>query len=312
MNNSFFKKLSACFCNKKLSLWAVVAIALVVAMTSGKSHADNWQGIEVEVKGSGPAMIFIPGLNSGSQTFTDICDAIKSDYSCHLMHLPGFAGQAPDAKAQAAFLPSMRDSIKAYIADRKLEQPVLVGHSLGGVLSLMLAIDTPELAKALIIVDALPFYPALQNPQLTVADMKPQADMLKQQMLSLSDDVYQQNAAMALNGMSNREDRQPLLLTWSKTSDKSTTAQAMYDMMTTDLRSQLSSIKTPTLVLGAWAAYAGYGSTLEFTRGIYTTQYAQLSGVDIRMAQEAYHFITWDEPQWTVDNMRDFLRATAR
>lgn len=310
MNKTLFQKAAAHLCNKKLALWMVVVIAIVTAISSGKSHAESWQGIKVEVKGTGPAMLFIPGLTSGSETFTDTCDAVKAEYTCHLLHLPGFAGQPPEAKSQAAFLGTMRDAIKAYIAHQKLEQPVLVGHSLGGVLSLMLAMDDPKLAKALIIVDALPFYPALQNPQLTAEAMAPQAEQMKQQMRSLTDEVYHQNAAMYLNGMTNQPERMPLLVEWSKTSDRTTTTQAMYDMMTTDLRSDLSKITTPTLVLGAWAAYANYGSTLESTRGIFATQYAQLTGVDIRMAEQAYHFITWDEPEWAVKNMREFLRTT--
>jgi hypothetical protein len=78
------------------------------------------------------------------------------------------------------FLIEMRDRIAAYIEARQLENPVLMGHSLGGVLSLMLAIDKPELPAKLVIVDALPYLPAVQNPTATVASVRPMAEGINQ------------------------------------------------------------------------------------------------------------------------------------
>ena len=77
--------------------------------------------------------------------------------------------------------------------------------------------------------------------------------------------------------------------------------------MTTDLRGPIAQIKTPTMVLGAWAAYKPYGSTKESTKAIYVAQYQQLPNVDIRMSDTAYHFISWDDPQWLQTQVRDFL-----
>lgn len=111
---------------------AIIIAIIAVASLGQKSHADTFQGMAVEVRGTGEAMIFIPGLNSGSATFTETCDAFAETHSCHLLHLPGFAGLPPTKAAQEQFLVTMRDAIKAYIKSANLEQPILVGHSLGG------------------------------------------------------------------------------------------------------------------------------------------------------------------------------------
>ncbi len=297
-------------CQGRAGFWPAIIIAIITAICAGqRSHAATVHGIAAEVRGTGPAIIFIPGLNSGSATFTETCDALEQTYSCHLLHLPGFAGLAPTPAAQEEFLISMRDAISAYIDTAQLKNPILVGHSLGGVLSLMLAIENPELAQALIIVDALPFYPAIHNPALTRDLVLAQAEQMRAMMRALPAEQYHQNAAMNLMGMSNNSERLPLLTEWSNTSDPLTTTQAMYDMMTTDLRTDLHKITTPTLVLGAWAAYKNYGSTQESTRMIYASQYAQLKNVDIRMATDAFHFITWDEPQWVHQEVTQFLTA---
>src|SRR5690606_24299315 len=119
-------------CRSKAGLWIAVIIGIVTALSvSSKSHADTFEGIGIETKGSGPAMVFIPGLTSSGETFTETCAAFQKNYTCHLLHLPGFAGHPPTRKAQAQFLHTMRDSIRAYIETAELEKPILIGHSLG-------------------------------------------------------------------------------------------------------------------------------------------------------------------------------------
>jgi pimeloyl-ACP methyl ester carboxylesterase len=306
------KNLHHFFCKTKIGLWIAVTVGIATAISVGNNaHADSFENIAVEVKGTGPAIIFIPGLTSSSATFTETCDAFKHAYTCHLLHLPGFAGQLPDLVAQTQFLTSMRDSIHRYIDTQKLEQPLLVGHSLGGVLSLMLAVEHPELARQLVIIDALPFYPAIQNPALTTETTRPQAEQMRSYMQNLPEEEYRRNAAMQLAGMSNDPARMPLLTEWSKTSDRATTSQAIHDMMTTDLRGELHKIKTPTLVLGSWAAYKAMGATRQSTLAIFSSQYALLKGVEIRMSDTGFHFLTWDDPQWVNDEINRFITTGA-
>lgn len=311
------------FCRAKLGLWFTIVIGIAVAVSVGQaSRADTLRdnkmagmervdGIAIEVKGTGPAIIFIPGFNSASATFNETCAAFVQTHSCHLLHLPGFAGLPPIRAAQTNFLRTMRDAIHTYIETAQIEKPLLVGHSLGGVLSLMIALEHPDLARQLVIIDALPFYPAIQNPALTVEAARPQAEQIRSYMQNLLDEEYRRNAAMHLVGMSNNPARLPLLTQWSKTSDRITTAQAMYDMMTTDLRSELNKIKTPTLVLGSWAAYKVQGATQESTKAIFANQYAQLHDVKIHMSRSGFHFLTWDDPQWVNQEIARIITTDA-
>lgn len=303
-------KLRAYFCHSKTGLWTAIAIALVTAITvSQKSHSAQWEGIDVEIRGTGPAIIFIPGLNSGRETFTQTCNSLAASYTCHLLHLPGFAGQAPSEAAQTEFLLSMRNAISGYLDHKNISRPIFVGHSLGGVLALMLASEDPQRLSSLIIIDALPFYPAINNPAATADSLRPQAEQMRAHMRSLPQEVYLANAAMQLAGMSNQPNRLPLLTEWSKASDRSTTTQAIYDMMTTDLRQELSKISAPTLVLGAWAAYQSFGATPDTTRAIFTQQYAKLKTAEIHLSEKGFHFLTWDDPEWVDQNIAAFLHT---
>ncbi|MDO8342389.1 MAG: alpha/beta hydrolase [Cellvibrio sp.] len=300
-------------CKKNGGLIAVMIAILVCMISAQQSHSETAlpikSSLSIETKGTGPALIFIPGLNSGKDTFRPTCDYFQKKYQCHLLQLPGFAGRPAIHSLQQDFLIAMRDEILAYIKTHKLRKITLVGHSLGGTLSLMLALKAPKLVDTLVIVDALPFYPGIQNPAMTAELMRPQAEQMRAMMNNQSQADYEKNAATNMQGMSNNPVHLPLLIEWSKSSDRTTTTQAMVALMTTDLRSDIAAIKQPTLVLGAWAAYKAYGSTKDSTAGIYKLQYEKLKNVDIRMSDTGYHFLTWDDGDWVNQQISGFLSA---
>lgn len=298
--------LKKAFCGHNKGGLIAVMIAIFVCIISQQSKAEEFAGLEITEKGSGPAVIFIPGLNSAEDTFTETCESMAKTHQCFLLHLPGFAGQKP-MNLQQGFLVPVKNNIVAMIKKKKLSNVTLVGHSLGGLLSLMIALDSPELINKIVIIDSLPFFPAIQNPSLTVEMAKPQAEQMRAQMNAPSDEDYIKNAAFSVQGMSNQPSRQALLIQWSQTSDRATTTQAMYELMTTDLRASIAAIQKPVMVLGAWAAYKPYGSTKESTKAIFATQYAQLKNVDIRMSETGFHFLTWDDSDWVNQQITPFL-----
>jgi hypothetical protein len=65
-------------CKKNGGLMAVMIAVLVCMVSANQSHGETSSPIKgslsVETKGSGPALIFIPGLNSGKETFRATCD----------------------------------------------------------------------------------------------------------------------------------------------------------------------------------------------------------------------------------------------
>jgi len=294
-------------CKKNGGYIAIIIGVLVAFFVANKSHAEIFEGMDVKTEGKGTAVIFIPGLNSNANVFNETCAAIKSNYQCHLVQLPGFAGLAPIA-TDRDFLINMRDKIEHYVQTKKLKKVNLVGHSLGGTLSLMIAQHSPDLVNKVVIIDALPFYSAIQNPTATAELMKPQAEQMRNMMLNQPREDYLKYGAQNLAGMSNNPERIKTLTEWLKTSDSATTASAMYSMMITDLRKSIADIKAPTLVLGAWAAYKNFGATKESTKAIFTTQYAELKNVDVRISDTGYHFLMWDDATWVNQQINDFLK----
>lgn len=289
---------------------AVAALVLSLSGLAGAAPRD-FQGLSVEVRGEGRAVLMIPGLNSPSAVWDETCAALRSDgVACHLVQLPGFAGLEPlaDASDEDGFLAPMRDRLLAYVADAGLERPAVMGHSLGGVLALMMAIEAPASVGPLLIVDSLPFFPAAMNAQATAETMRPMAESMRAGMRAQPDGDYATQArAQAGMGMSNDAARSARIQDWTGASDRETTTRAMFDMFSTDLRPQLEKVRSPTLVLGVWAAYAPMGSTLDSTRGIFEAQYATLPGVRIEMSEAGYHFLMFDDLDWLLGHARSHL-----
>jgi pimeloyl-ACP methyl ester carboxylesterase len=183
----------------------------------------------------------------------------------------------------------------------------MIGHSLGGELALQMAIKAPNKLERIIIVDSLPFFPAATAPTATAATAKPMADGMKAGMLSTPIESYKSQLKGNLRGMTRDAKRLETLTEWGLASDRATTTQAMYELMTIDLRDDIAKITQPALVLGAWAAYAQYGSTKETVRKTFTDQYAKLKGVRIEMSETGYHFLMWDDPQWVYAQIKAFI-----
>jgi pimeloyl-ACP methyl ester carboxylesterase len=140
--------------------------------------ADAKPSFKVEVIGkSKQSMILIPGLTCPGKVWNETVERYKKNYQCHVISLPGFAGQPPVEREE--YLKSMRDELISYIKESKLKKPILIGHSLGGFLSLWISATEPDLVGPSFIVDALPFFPAIQNPGVTVESTKPMAENMR-------------------------------------------------------------------------------------------------------------------------------------
>jgi pimeloyl-ACP methyl ester carboxylesterase len=250
-------------------------------------------------------VLMIPGLNSAASTWTETCAALQPGVQCHIVQLPGFAG-AP-AVATDNYLAGMRDRLLAYLDDRRLDRPVVIGHSLGGVLALQMAAEKPGRIGRLVIVDSLPFLAGLRG--LTPEAASGAAVVMRQQMLAATQEQWEAGTRQGAGGMSRSPANVERVVAWGLASDRATTAQAMSELWGDDLRPLLPRLTVPTLVLGAWAAYEPMGSTLDSTKKLFEAQYAGLAGAKVSMSPCGYHFLMWDDADWLVGEVKTFLAA---
>jgi pimeloyl-ACP methyl ester carboxylesterase len=255
----------------------------------------------VKISGHGQPMILIPGLASSGETWNSTVARYKDRYECHVLTLAGFAGVA---RIPAPMLDQVRDELAAYIRDKKLLKPIIVGHSLGGFLALSLASKYPDLPGKLIIVDSYPSLAAIYQPDVTSAQAKSQSAMTRQYMTSQPQNAEATRAM--IEQMATGKADVDRIVSWGRASDYSAIVDAMVEMYGADLRDDIAAIHSPTLVLATWIGYKQYTDHAKTEANLHR-EYAKLEGVDIRITDTSRHFIMYDEPQWFFTQIDGFL-----
>lgn len=97
--------------------------------------------ISVEAKGneSGADLILIHGFSCSPKVWSEFVHEVQSEFHIHLVQVAGFADSAAPKKHPESYLETTRDEISRYIEEKKIEQPTLIGPSMGGLLSLLAA-----------------------------------------------------------------------------------------------------------------------------------------------------------------------------
>jgi pimeloyl-ACP methyl ester carboxylesterase len=283
---------------------AMNTLLLSFALVSGLFSTEPFQ---VTVTGHGQPMILIPGLSSSGETWDTTVAHYRERYECHVLTVAGFAGVP---RIPSPILDRVRERLAAYIREKKLDHPVIVGHSLGGFVALDLAVHYPDLPGRLVIVDAYPFFAGASNPATTAEQAKQMVAGLRQYMGMQTQDDYVRyvKSGVATRSMVDKESDFDRITAWGLASDRTAVTDAMCEMFGADLREDLAAIKAPTLVLGSWIAYKQYTDRQQVEANL-RAQYAKLAGVRIDLTDTARHFIMWDDPAWMFARVDGFLTS---
>jgi pimeloyl-ACP methyl ester carboxylesterase len=265
--------------------------------------------ITVEVVGSGPDVVLIPGLSSSPDVWRSTIAALPG-YRYHLIHVRGFAGLAPGANATGPVVSPVADEIARYVRDGGLNRPALVGHSLGGTLAMMVATRNPDRVGRLMVVDMFPFIGAMfGGPQATPDSVRPMAEQIRTNIATATGDARRTQVEQTIAGMVRTENMRAAAVDHSLTSDGPTSGQAMYDIITTDLTPDLVRFTGPFRVL--YAAPPTMPITPDMLGIFYRTAYSGAPQAEVELIPDAYHFIMWDEPARFQRELREFLTAPA-
>lgn len=250
--------------------------------------------ISVEVVGSGPDVVLIPGLASSRETWRRTAERLRGGHRLHLVQVAGFAGEPPRANASGPVFEPVLADLDAYLATLP-QPPVVIGHSLGGTLGLALAEQRPEHLSRLLIVDALPFYGVLMGgPAATVETVRPMAEGLRAQMTGAMPEPMARAMMAQMVTAPADVDR---VVGWSLASTPQVVGRAMADDMLADLRPGLATVKTPVTVL--------YETPL---KAMMEAGYAPLGPKTLVEAPNSKHFIMYDQPARFDAEVDAFLR----
>jgi N-formylmaleamate deformylase len=244
----------------------------------------------IEVRGSGPDVILIPGLTAGPDVWAGTVTSVPG-YRYHLVHVGGMAGAPAGANAEGAVVAGVADELARYIASRGI-RPALIGHSMGGTLAMMVAARRPELVSRVMAVDIYPQPAALLGGN--AQQMGGLADRLRDLTATpggrrLFGDLV---ASFGTNGARGN-------------SDPDVVARAMHELSRMDLTPDLPRIAAPLTVVYANADAA----TRARTEASYARAYAGARGAELVRIDGSGHMIMYDQPRAFHQAVRGFLAS---
>jgi pimeloyl-ACP methyl ester carboxylesterase len=275
----------------------VLRLTVVFTMLSILVSAQNkTYPFDVTKSGKGrQSIIFIPGFASSGDVWNETKSKYENNFTCYTLTMAGFAGI--QSQPNASFI-NWETGIANYIKENNINNPIIIGHSMGGGLALAIASDYPELIKKIVVVDALPCLQALSNPAF-VSKEHPDCAQLVNQMKSLSQEQFFQIQRNSISRLVADTSKQELVLGWSVHTDRKTFAEMYCDFTNTDLRQKIKNIKCSTLVL--------LEDSFKTIQPAIVEQYKNLQNADLQYSTKGLHFIMYDDKEWYLNQLNHFL-----
>jgi pimeloyl-ACP methyl ester carboxylesterase len=283
------------------------------AATIAPAEHFEIDGVLVERHGKpgsrGRPLILIPGLATGGWVWQETVRAFSGEHAVYVLTLPGFdgrpaAGPTPFATAQAAVL--------KLIAQRRLDKPVIVGHSLGATMALALAEEQPASVGGVVAIDGLPVFPGTEN--MEAAQRQAMAEGMKARMAGTNAQLFasQQQAYMRGVGVVDMGKADDLAKLTAR-SDPASVAQYMADDLKLDLRPGLRNIAAPVLLIAPWFdldnTVQGQTITQADKLAYYSGLMAGTPKLEVVALAPARHFAMIDQPQQVNDAIRKYLSS---
>ena len=250
---------------------------------------------------SGPAVILIPGLASPRAVWDGVAPALAKTHSVYLVQVNGFGGDAAGENAKPGVLDGIAADLNSYIAKHKIEKPAIIGHSMGGLLAMMMGARYPAATGSVMVVDALPFFSLIFGPTATVDAARPYAEQARAKTIATPPPTAPVTSDPG-GIWSNTPEGRIKVANWGAKAAPTVAGQAVYEVMTTDLRPELAKITAkPFTVL--YATGAGPQAKVIWEGG-YAGSPAKLVPI-----ADSWHFIMLDQPTAFADALQEFLAA---
>ena len=113
----------------------------------------QYKGIQIyyQTTGNGKDLILLHGWKQDVSTWWGVVDLLKTDFKLWLIDLPGFGRS--DTPKKPWNVSDYADAVGDFIKKQTIKKPILLGHSLGGNISIKIVAKYPNLISKLILED---------------------------------------------------------------------------------------------------------------------------------------------------------------
>lgn len=235
----------------------VFSFLALFILSAGIRAQDRASLPHVEMRGKGPIQfVLIHCAGCDWRSWETFMERNRDRYTMHAVTLPGLGGTKPIAVPKDARGTPMLDAYAAgvarYIRENKLKKPVIVGHSMGAVVTLKIALDHPGLASKIFLVD----WGAINPASLVRSEEEKikQGEKRRAETLAMTDEAFSAQWSSRAPSMIGNAERAPVYADMFGKINRASSAQLSYEMASYDLRPRLHEIKIPAGA--AWAIAA--------------------------------------------------------
>lgn len=244
----------------------------------------NNQEVYYQKLGQGKDLIMLHGWKQDVSTFHNVAEELKKHFTLYLIDLPGF-GRSETPKKPFT-VTDYAEVIREFIKSKKLLEPNLLGHSLGGRISIKLAAKYPEIINKLVLEDA--------------AGIQPKQDPIKYLIYPLAKIIK----AIIPSFFNLREKLRKAV--YNKLESDYINAGALKDtltnILTEDQSNELPDIKNETLII--WGENDHLSETSTANARI---MYKKIKNSRLVFLENSGHFPHIENPQMFLYFVRDFL-----
>ncbi|WP_426687920.1 alpha/beta fold hydrolase [Rhodanobacter ginsengiterrae] len=280
--------------------WSFPTLPTVTGTLKVERHGDH-----------GRAVILIPGLQGGPWVWQQTIAQLQKDHVVYAVTLAGFDGM-PAPAAGGDLFDRADASLKELIEQRKIDRPVLVGHSLGGTLALRFAGEHPELISGVVAVDGLPIFPGMER--VGAEQRKAMAAQMQQQMGAATPEQFR---AQSLGYMQKIGVIDPQLAAryapMNARSDIKASAEYMAEDLASDGRAGLKNANVPILEISPYNAPDFSTPPMVMSEAQKTAYYQSLlanaPNAKVVSISPSRHFVMLDQPAKFQQALDHFLKS---
>jgi len=262
------------------------------------------RSFEVRVAGGGPPLVLVPGAACGPVVWEPLIERLASRWELHLVSISGFAGRPA---IPPPLLSTLRDELAEHVCG--LKGPALVGHSLGAFEVLWVAATVPDRVRAVVALDGVPAFGALQMPGASTDRIARLAAERRDSLLRASPEEFVAINERSFVQMTRDPLDAELITRTGNLSDQRAVAEAMFELWTTDIRDLMADIRAPVLLAVPMPEGLSPGARAQ-RLARHASQVRTIPEHRVEPLDGSRHMVTFDAPDRVTDLVERFVGST--
>lgn len=296
----FTKLVRACTLSATFLFALAPAGAAAAALSAAPNVDASFDGgsIAIDRYGKGDPIVLLPGLTTGTWEWYDTIRHLEAHHTVYAISLPGFNGRAP---VNPPLFDRFSSDFWSFINTQHVTRPVIIGHSLGGTLAILLGEQHPERLRGIIALDGMPIFPGMER--VTAEQRAGGAQQAATQIAAETHDQLLQYEKMYMHGPGGVIDPAlaDQLADLEARSDPGATAEWLREDLGSDLRPDLAKITVPLLEIAPFNQPDLANSLNPYTADQKAQYYQSLLAgapkLQVVSLAPARHFAMFDQPQ---------------